>query len=206
MINVPSKSFVEEFDVVDLVVQSGLVTGGVDAFALSLIKAERQMRRIFTHLVFQSSAFSAGDVPALREALGASKRSYFEGFSRGIDALFDTTVRTLVGEEHDYLAKQLADAIDARNKIFHGQLTGRCLERADLLQYVADIRTWCGNLSSAAHEEIGYDGFERNSFRKSGRTIAERLRINLSDLDAYKQLIRQYIERPTGGKRWAPPG
>jgi hypothetical protein len=60
----------------------------VDAFVLSLIKAERQVRKLFTHLVYQYPAFGGSDVSPLREALVASRRVYFEGFVAGLDALY----------------------------------------------------------------------------------------------------------------------
>lgn len=54
---------------VDLAANAGVATSGVDAFALSVIEAERQIRRFFTHIVFQCPAFTPEDVPALRMAL-----------------------------------------------------------------------------------------------------------------------------------------
>jgi len=44
--------FDQEFGVVDLVLNSQFETRGVDAFTLSLVKVERQIRRIFTHLIY----------------------------------------------------------------------------------------------------------------------------------------------------------
>lgn len=70
----------EEFTTVDLILGSDAETRGVDAFALSLIKAERQARRLFTHLVFQYPAFSSSDVPALRAVLARNRGVYFDGF------------------------------------------------------------------------------------------------------------------------------
>jgi len=49
-----------EFATVDAVVASGAETLGVDAFALSLIKAERQMRRLFTHMCISRASLGAG--------------------------------------------------------------------------------------------------------------------------------------------------
>jgi hypothetical protein len=40
----------EEFATVSLILGSQAETRGVDAFALSLIKAERQIRKLVTHL------------------------------------------------------------------------------------------------------------------------------------------------------------
>jgi hypothetical protein len=50
-------SFQGEFQTVELIERSDAETRGVDAFALSLLKAERQLRRLFTYLVFQYPCF-----------------------------------------------------------------------------------------------------------------------------------------------------
>jgi len=50
----------------------------VDPFALALLKAERQMRRLFTHLVYQSSAFDRADVCSLRDVLVENRNIYFQ--------------------------------------------------------------------------------------------------------------------------------
>lgn len=103
-------SFVDEFAAVNLIVCSGLETSGIDAFALSLIKAERQIRRLFTHAVYQCPAFRRTDVPALRATLVERKQCYFEGFERGIDALCPRTVADLVGPEYAVLRAKLTEA------------------------------------------------------------------------------------------------
>jgi len=156
-----------EFETVDLIVRSNAETRGVDAFALALIKAERQMRRLVTHLVYQFPAFGVKEIPQLRDTLWDNRRVYFEGFERGFDALYPRSIKELVGVEYDRLRPRLNEAIDHRNKLFHGQLTSKWLTRDDLLEFVADIRSWCGALGDGAKAEIGYDGFARDSFQKS---------------------------------------
>ena len=118
----------EEFATVSLILGSQAETRGVDAFALSLIKAERQVRKLVTHLVYQFPAFGPGDVTALREALGASRRVYFSGLLTGFDALYTRPVQALWGAEYARLKPRLDEANDHRNKIFHGQLTARAYE------------------------------------------------------------------------------
>jgi hypothetical protein len=68
-------SWLSEFATVDAVIGCSAETSGVDAFALSVIKAERQIRKLFTHLVFQSPGFGPADVPRLRKALFDSRVS-----------------------------------------------------------------------------------------------------------------------------------
>jgi hypothetical protein len=75
-----------EFKTVDLIMQSSAKTRGVDAFALALIKAERQIRKLFTHLIYQFPCFGASNVRTLRETLAANRRVYFAGFVNGFDA------------------------------------------------------------------------------------------------------------------------
>ena len=71
----------DEFATIDILLVSEADTRGVDAFALALIKAERQMRKLFTYVVFQSPAFDTSDVGALRHCL-AARRVYFGTSSR----------------------------------------------------------------------------------------------------------------------------
>ena len=92
-----------EFETVELLEKSSAETRGVDAFALSLIKAERQIRKLFTYLVFQFPAFSLADVVGFRDVLGQNKKVYFDGFIKGIDALYSKSVKDLVGGDYDGL-------------------------------------------------------------------------------------------------------
>lgn len=114
-------------------------------------------------------------------------------------------VADLVGPEYAALRPMLNEAIDIRNKVFHGQLTGRSLRRTDLLEYVRDIRRWCELLAESARREIGYDGFMRNSFRKGLPNISATYRLQLADIGAYAKLLDVYVERPLRGREWRSP-
>jgi hypothetical protein len=138
-----------EFTTVDAVLATHAETRGVDAFALSVIKAERQIRKLFTHLVFQAPSFGPADVQALRKALADNRDVYFEGFIAGWDALYSRPVSDLVGPEYQRLLARLKGATRHRN-IFHGQLTNSSLSSGDLLGFVADIRGWCSTLGENA--------------------------------------------------------
>ena len=187
-------SLSEEFSTVDLILNSHTETRGVDAFALALIKAEKQMRRLVTHLVYQSLAFGAGHKLALREALESSKKVYFAGLERGFDALYPKSVRDLIGSEYPQLSEWLCEARGYRNKIFHGQLTADGLTRAQLIRLADHIRRWCEKLSDGCCDEFGYDGFS-NSFHKSKvGNLNARLRIKLNSVSDYKGFITNYME------------
>jgi len=189
-------SYAAEFLTVDAVLGSPSVTRAVDAFALSVIKAERQIRKIFTHLVYQSPAFGPDDVEELRQTLWKSRRVYFEGFVSGVNAVSLRSVKELVGEEHDRLLGRLKEATRHRNKIFHGQLTSESLRRDAIMGYVLDIREWCERLAVSASVEFRYDGFGRNSFRKSKDSdLWKRLRVQYRSVDEYAAFIREHMSR-----------
>jgi hypothetical protein len=186
----------EEFTTVDLILGSESVTRGVDAFALSVIKAERQVRKLFTYLVFQFPAFDAPDIAELRATLGASRKVYFQGFVAGIDALSPQPVSAFVGADYDRLRSRLGEAIDHRNKILHGQLTARSLSRPDLLEFVRDIRTWCESLGGGAMKAVAYDGFGRDSFHKSSKNgLAAAFKVQFLSMTDYAAFIRANMER-----------
>ena len=185
-------NFQDEFQTVALIEESGAETRGVDAFALSLIKAERQLRRLFTHLVFQYPCFSIGDAIPLRDALTANRRIYLENLIAGFNAVYPKSIQDLIGAEYPALKQALSEATDARNKLFHGQLTARYLSREDLLAYVRDIRRWCELLATAAANDFGYDGFARQSYHKSSDVaLYQRFRIQLHNLDEFCAFLRQ---------------
>ncbi|MBI4535135.1 MAG: hypothetical protein HY708_02580 [Ignavibacteriae bacterium] len=189
-------SYAEEFATVDAILGCDVETLGVDAFALSLIKAERQMRKLFTHLAFQSPEFDYGDILPLRSSLAKNRNVYFSGFIAGWDALYSRSVGDLVGAEYARLHNRIQEAIQHRNKIFHGQLTERFLFRSDLLAYVLDIRTWCSGLATNSLAEVGYDGFGRISFQKSTRLdVVGRLKVRMRSVAEYEAFIHDIMER-----------
>ena len=189
-------SFQDEFQTVELIERSDAETRGVDAFALSLLKAERQLRRLFTYLVFQYPCFTHVDVISLRNALTDNRRIYSDGFIAGIDAIYPRSVQDLIGSEFSMLRQSFSEATTARNKLFHGQLTARFLSRDDLLAYVRDIRRWCELLAASANNELGYDGFARDSYRKALRPdLHQRFRFQLHSLDDFRTFLSQTLAR-----------
>lgn len=189
-------SFDQEFATIDTLLASEAETRGVDAFALALIKAERQMRKLFTYVVFQSEAFDSNDVEALRNAL-ADRRVYFWDFISAWNKVYLRPLEDLIGPDHDRLGPILDEAIQHRNKIFHGQLTTKHLSREDLIAYITNIRCWCRALATGAQLELGYDGFGRNSFRKSvDPGLTGRLIKKMSSVEDYKTFLAEMEKRP----------
>ncbi len=167
----------------------------VDAFALSVIKAERQLRKLFTFSIYQFPIFSESDIPELRKEL-SKRKVYFDGIENGINSLLPSLIEELVGDRHAYLRESIHKSIGYRNKIFHGQVTSRYLKREDLLDLVADIREWCELLAYNANSRIGYDGFKRNSFQKSViPNLADKFKVQFTDLSSYTKFIKSNMER-----------
>ena len=110
-------SYENEFLTVDLIVKSSAETCGVDAFALSLIKAERQIRKLFTYLMFQFPAFSSSDYDGFRGVLADSKKVYFEGFVRGIDVVS----RSVAASPMTFIPYCQANVIRTRSIPFPGR-------------------------------------------------------------------------------------
>jgi len=187
-------SFKAEFETVDLILNSECVTKGVDAFALSLIKAERQMRKLFTFLVYQNPKLQL-QFAGLRETLANNRKVYFQGFISGIEAMYPIKIQELIGSDYEVLKASLFTSIDDRNKIFHGQLTTKRLTAEDFFWKIKDIKMWCGLLAESATNEFGYDGFERNSMQPSKKNIYPRFLVKLESINGYKEFISTHTEK-----------
>ncbi len=187
--------FQEQFKTVDLLLNSTCETRGVDAFTLAVIKAERQIRRIFTHLIYQSSAFSESDIPRLKEVLASNRGVYFEGFINGFNALYPRTLEEIYGEEYQLSLSAMIESVEYRNKLFHGQLTGTHLTRKDLYDIIYNIKQWCSTLAKKTSEELGYDGVARNSYQKSSMPDKfSNVKINIRSITEYREFISRYME------------
>jgi len=148
-------NYAREFETVDVVINSTARTCGVDAFALSVIKTERQIRKLVTHLIYQFPCFGPADVPSIRQTLVNNRRVYFDGFENGFNAIYPLSISALVGCDYLRLHDRIREAVDHRNKIFHGQLTSNNLTRDDLLAYVGDIRTGVRLCREALSRNLG---------------------------------------------------
>jgi hypothetical protein len=182
-----------EFAVVDFIKNSGAATLGVDALTLSIVKLERQLRRLFIHLVFQCDAFDDQSVPDLLATLERFGDVNVTGFIKGIDVLARCSIADMVGGTYFETRLKLREIYKVRNKVFHGQLSGLCLDRDQLLEMVATVRGWCELLAAGAIAHIGYDGFERDSYRNSANALAAEYREQLASVDAYRVFIRQHV-------------
>jgi hypothetical protein len=188
-------SFDSEFKSVNLLVESDLPTKMVDAFSLSLIKAERQMRKIFTFLAFQNDLLDSSNVNGMREKLTERRRVYFEGFILGIDEMAVKPLAELYGENYGSDLEKIKLATIYRNKIFHGQLTDAKLSQEDLETQVTNIKSWCKNVAEVCLTNYGYCGFGRGSFKKSSVDLSDVLHNPVTSIEEYEQFILKHMCR-----------
>jgi hypothetical protein len=187
--------FEEEFKTVDLLISSELPTRMVDAFSLSVIKAERQMRKLFSYIAFQNKNLTRAHVDELRNVLAGFRNIYFAGFISGIDELSNRPLSEIYGNQYESNLERLNKAISYRNKIFHGQLTNEKLSSADLLSIINNIKLWCRRLSEVTYEHYGYCGFGRNSFQKASKDLSQTISMPISDAKEYKKFIKTHMGR-----------
>lgn len=188
-----AEGFQDEFATIDLLLKSSCRTRGVDAFALALIKVERQVRRLVTYLVFQAPFFEAAHKQDLRRALSGNRDVYFDGLAKGLDTLSPVSLRELVGSDYDRLWSRLRECRRYRNKIFHGQLTGADLTRTELCALVNDMRSWCQAVSTGGMRNLRHDGFT-NAFMKAKPPI-EGFRVIIDSVDSYRTFVRDHMGR-----------
>ena len=160
----------EEFETVDLILRSAARTKNVDAFCLTWIKFERQLRKLTAHILYQATAFPESDrasKEALRAALLAKNNLKHDHFLGGIRRLTGLTMKDVLGDGYREMRRNLDQAYDFRNKIIHGQQTGQNLDEVRLAHIQERLRGWCTALAAEAIKRFGYDGFARNSLKKT---------------------------------------
>jgi len=182
----------QEFATVDLILASKFETRGVDAFILSFIKAEKQMRRIFTYLVFQSPFYTIDDYESLRKTLAENKRIYFDNFIKGIDLILSTSVKEIYDSDYDSAIKCFNEITKERNKIFHGQITENGLTRDKLIERIEFLKSWCQNIGNKFSAIIGFDGFS-DSYIKSKIGIKLKNTDKFNTIDRYKKFLGEIL-------------
>lgn len=185
-------SYKKEFDIIDYICLSDYETRGVDAFSLALIKSERQLRKIFTFLIFQSPYFNKENSKILIKTLAKNKKIYSKHFIIGIDSILENSFESVYGELYKNDIEAINKLYPYRNKIFHGQISGESLKRSDLLEKIDLIKRWCQNCSLHFENLIGYDGFSRNSLRKSTKII--NLQINIESEEELEKFIKSLLQ------------
>lgn len=154
----------QEFSTVEAVWGSVAETRRVDALILSWVKYEKQLRRLFTFLVYQHPGITRERIEGILDVIVTNRQLYPESFIALIKALKVKPIPELLGDRYDDLWKDIKRIKRYRNKMMHGQLTGESITSWQLERDVIALVTWIGSLASAAQLEYGYDGLKRRTF------------------------------------------
>lgn len=180
-----TQGFKDEFETIEILVNSDTKSGRTDAFIVAFTKVEKQVRRIFTYTVFQFPAFNLSDYRNVLNVIASKGFLYFGNFVKGFDAIYPKSFETIVGIAlcDSFLKTDFPRLQKLRNKILHGQPTGRHLSANDLKKEIDVIQNWCLNVAESMIAEIGFDGLEWNSFRKYyEKDLASTYKVSISDV------------------------
>jgi hypothetical protein len=182
----------EEMATVDAVLASKATTRRTDAFVLTCVKMEKQLRRLFSFIVYQNPAFSKSDESALVKVFVDNNRLYADSFIKCIDALGTKTVANLVGKEYVHYRTEIKRIKKYRNKILHGQITGENLQSPQLEKDIKLLRNWIKDLAEGGVNSFGYDGIARNTFRKAKEVSAfAGIQYPFSTVATFKKWLRK---------------
>lgn len=163
-----TKGFEEDFATIELLLESKTKTGRTDAFIVAYAKLEKQVRRIFTFMIYQYPIFNLGNFKEIVACVVSKRYLDFDNFIMGFDALYPKSFETVVGSVlyKSFMDVDFPRVKDFRNKIIHGQPTGQSLGADDLSDEIEVIKNWCSQVAERMKTEICFDGFEWNSFKK----------------------------------------
>jgi hypothetical protein len=153
-----------EFATVEALWNSEAETRRVDALALSWIKYEKQLRRLFSFFVFQHPKITEEQLDAVIAAFAENDKLYPETFISAIKQLGVTPIPELLGDSYVRLWPEIERIRQYRNKIMHGQNTGKNIKSPTLERDVMYLVEWISLLAEAANRSFGYDGLKRNTF------------------------------------------
>ena len=154
-----------EFATIEALWKSDAKTRRVDALLLSWIKYEKQLRRLFCFLVFQHPNIDQKEIDQMIAVIAANGQLFPETLIAGTQELGVKPVSELLSSRWTVLSKELMRIKDYRNKLMHGQMTGRRLSSDYLERDVIVMVDWIHSLGEAARSEYGYDGVGRNTYR-----------------------------------------
>ena len=185
-----------EFATVEALWHSTAKTKRVDALILSWVKYEKQLRRLFCFFVFRHSEIREENIDDVIAFLAENANLYPETFMAGIEALGEASVPDLLGSRYDRLWREISRIKKYRNKLMHGQITGKNIRSPQLERDVLWIVEWVASLATAGESAFGYDGLKRNTFSvaRSGPKVA-RENYPFSTPDEFRECLSKLAKR-----------
>lgn len=190
-------SFNEEFETVYTLLGSDFVTSRTDAFVLSYVKMEKQARKLFTHLVYQMPSFSTKDTKDIIDAISSRRNLFFDNYISGFDNLYNKSFKEIVqpGYYEKFIQHNYKRIKNYRNKILHGQLTGKGLSAEKLEEEIEIMVNWCFRVAESMNQEVCFDGFSRNSFQKNKKNIFHNYRRMIDSIQTLEEFILDCMPR-----------
>ena len=188
-------NFESEFEVIEYLLNSNNESRAIDSFSLSLLKIEKQIRKIFTHLIYQYECFKPSDNKKIINILSANKNIYFRHLIIGINLIYFKEIKDIYGVGYEVDYNYICNLKNFRNKIFHGQLTGQELSRTELTEFVTIMKRWSKQIAESFQDEINYDGFERNSLKKSKKDFSSLLKYKITNIEDLEKLLIEMISK-----------
>lgn len=185
----------EEFATIEALWNTTAETKRVDCLVLSWVKYEKQLRRLFSFFVFQHPNITEEDVGDVVLTFAENNRLYPETFIEGITRLGVASVSEIIGDSYEELWSEIDRIKSYRNKIMHGQLTGKDLQCSQLENDVIMIVRWMAALADAADAAYGYDGVRRNTFVFSKKTQINIQNYPFSDVNGLREWLRTLPRR-----------
>lgn len=140
-----------------------------DALTLLYVKSEKQLRKLFVFIAYQSPNLRCLPGKQVNAEVASHRHLQSNQYVKGINQIYSKPFSDVFGVEYPRLQTEM-DRIrkKVRNKILHGQPTGLSLDDRGLEGEIALVREWVTCAFVGFRSEIGFGGFERNTFRKAG--------------------------------------
>lgn len=184
-----------EFLTVEAVLATNASTSRTDAFVLTWVKMEKQMRRIFCFLVYQNPAFTTNDLDGLEEIFVSQRNLNFRTLIKCINELGPQSIEAIVGNEWQRYLGEISRIRKIRNKILHGQNTGQNMTARELEKEIDMLRSWVANLARNSQAAIGYDGIARNTFiRAKNSPIAPKKSYPFADVTEFRKWLNGVLD------------
>ncbi len=182
-------SLTQEFATVDTILDLRAVTSRVDAFALTWIKVEKQLRRLFAYLIFLHPGVTRENREEYIGAMVENKNLSFESLITCFNELSSVPLATIVGARYGEFMGHMQRIRAYRNKILHGQLTGKNLTAENLEADIKILRAWVKAVADGCQARIGYDGVGRNTFMQAKRRPAIQITYPFKNATEFKSWL-----------------
>jgi hypothetical protein len=157
----------EEFKTIDVLLDSEAATSRTDALILACTKYEKQLRKILMFLIYKSPNTTPENRNSFLQAIVDCGNLYPRHMECGIRQISGKSLSDIVGDKYQELKGKLDPVLGIRNKLIHGQNTGKSLESAELEEKIRVVSEWMSSLAVASKQTLGYDGLGRDVFRKA---------------------------------------